>query len=217
MPLAREQLIPKIRNRIVNERTIDTLIQIVDRFGLDSGLAAMTEDDDAAAPKFRSMWQGSPEGKLAAVVGAVLGGNLNPNFFISHLEQKLSIGREKAREIALEVSKQIFLPVRQELAELYNIQPVAPVVASAAYISTPAPQPPRPAPQAPSESAVIARPPVPERRTSILPPPPPPPAATKPIEISRPSQPFSPPAPPQSSPIPSAALPQKPQEIPRGQ
>lgn len=61
-------------------------------------------------------------GYLGEEVGYVLLGIAHPNKFIPNLADKLGINKIKAREIAEEINKEIFFPIRDSLKKIHNIR-----------------------------------------------------------------------------------------------
>ena len=59
---------------------------------------------------------------LAEITGKVLTGDFHPNLLVSNISAQFGLTREEARKIAIEVSGQIFAPVRSELASLYGLE-----------------------------------------------------------------------------------------------
>ena len=59
---------------------------------------------------------------VAKLVGRVLLGILAPDEFQEAIEKELKLSREKAKEVAWEVSRFIFYPVRIHLEKLYQIE-----------------------------------------------------------------------------------------------
>lgn len=118
------------------------------------------------------------QGTLAELTGMVLLGELHPNQLIRAVEVNLRLTREQARSVALDVSREIFSPVRNELLALYRIAPggagaVATTAAPPSQLSG-TPQPRQPESQKPTT------PPVPAPPQSVPPParPPAPPGST---------------------------------------
>lgn len=58
----------------------------------------------------------------ARLSGRVLLGFLAPRDFISSLAEELQINYETAKQIALEINEQIFLPVRDSLRKIHNLE-----------------------------------------------------------------------------------------------
>lgn len=59
--------------------------------------------------------------EIARLTGRVLVGILPPNRFISALSEHLEIDRQTATEIAQDINREIFFPVRESLKALYGI------------------------------------------------------------------------------------------------
>lgn len=61
-------------------------------------------------------------GQLGGEVGYILLGITHPNKFIPNLADKLGLDKTKAREIAEEINKEIFFPIRDSLRKIHNIR-----------------------------------------------------------------------------------------------
>ncbi|PJE64201.1 MAG: hypothetical protein COU90_03830 [Candidatus Ryanbacteria bacterium CG10_big_fil_rev_8_21_14_0_10_43_42] len=61
-------------------------------------------------------------GELASEIGDFMIGATKPNEFVGNLERRLQIDKSVAKQIADDVNKQIFAPVRKELRELHGVE-----------------------------------------------------------------------------------------------
>lgn len=76
----------------------------------------------------------------ALLTSRVLLGFLAPRDFISSLAEELQIDYETAKQIALEINEQVFLPVRDSLRKIHNLTEAGPeAVEEAALPEEPAP------------------------------------------------------------------------------
>ena len=105
-------------------------------------------------------------GEIASETGYVMLGVTHPGDFVRNLKQKLNIDQEKAREIAEDINREIFRPIREHLKDLHKITDLemgeVPVPESATrYGAGPIPKP------------EIEPPPVEEKIMAAAPPPPP--------------------------------------------
>ncbi|OHA57365.1 MAG: hypothetical protein A2114_01385 [Candidatus Vogelbacteria bacterium GWA1_51_14] len=64
-------------------------------------------------------------GEFSNQIGLVMLGVVKPQEFIPNLREKLKIGDEEARKIALEVNEQIFNPIRESLKQVHAMGEVA--------------------------------------------------------------------------------------------
>ena len=60
-------------------------------------------------------------GEIASETGYVMLGVTHPRDFARNLKQKLNIDQEKAREIAEDINREIFRPIREHLKDLHKI------------------------------------------------------------------------------------------------
>jgi hypothetical protein len=64
-------------------------------------------------------------GEFSNQIGLVMLGVVKPQEFIPNLREKLKIGDEEARKIALEVNEQIFNPIRESLKQVHAMGEMA--------------------------------------------------------------------------------------------
>lgn len=92
-----DNLPPELRAAILSEDTADSIRLVCERNKITSQMS-----------------------DLAILVGNILLGLLSPNDLLSALIQELKIPAVKAKNIAQEINRLIFYPVRDKLAELYK-------------------------------------------------------------------------------------------------
>ena len=111
----------RLRHAAGDERTQRALQWIAQRHHLaavdNTALASASSLEEAA-----KILEGSQSFLLTAAVGAVLLGELHPNYLIRALSQRMGIEMDDARAIAHDVSREIFAHVKQELVDVYHMR-----------------------------------------------------------------------------------------------
>ncbi|OHA53425.1 MAG: hypothetical protein A3A30_02820 [Candidatus Terrybacteria bacterium RIFCSPLOWO2_01_FULL_48_14] len=118
MPVLTPQLSPQLLETAGDERTEKAIAWIAQRWKLKSA-----DDFVAQGANFQEALRQSQVFVLSQTVGEVLAGKLHPNFVVKTLEERLNIPRDRARDIAHDVSREIFSRVRRELMDYYRITP----------------------------------------------------------------------------------------------
>src|SRR3989344_770328 len=118
MPVLTPQLSPQLLETAGDERTEKAIAWIAQRWKLKSA-----DDFVAQGANFQEALRQSQVFVLSQTVGEVLAGKLHPDFVVKTLEERLNIPRDRARDIAHDVSREIFSRVRRELMDYYRITP----------------------------------------------------------------------------------------------
>lgn len=105
-------------------------------------------------------------GSVTSETGYVILGIAHPKDFVRNLKQKLNIDQEKVRQIAEDINREIFRPIREHLKDLYKLADLevseVPSEKEKVIIYPKVPPPPPPPPQPPPDIPVREELPQPE-------------------------------------------------------